>query len=404
MIASREFGYATISYEASRIKNQPTGVHALVHVKVNGVTADSDLMNIEKSEERVRLAGKAHRQFGETLGGQWPKKYVETDLGVFCGACYGVWMEQYAPEMMAGAEVRQEISMLVEGLIPEGGSAIIAAPPGRGKSFVAGMIHVSAQHGINQLFGIPKAVDSCYVNLERSKLSMQARLGNINEALGLDRGTPQHFLNARGRGLAEVYDSVERYVSEHNIGFIVLDSISRAGYSGSLTEDVTSNRITDALNALGVTWLGLGHTPRADETHEYGSVMFRAAVDVMIIMTTQSIGENKMGVGLRIDKANDLPTRLPQLLIGMEFDERGLMRAWRARSSEFPELAAGKPTTLADATDDYLALVGWASPSVISAETGYNRTNINSYLAAAPERYTRRAIGHKVEYAKRSWA
>ena len=403
-MAARHFGYASVSYEAYEIAKERGRPHALVYVKVNGQNAARSRVNLEDSKDATWLAGRASEHLGEELSKDFGRKDIETDLNDFFDAVWPEWMTQYAPELMGGAAERSEIPMLIEDLVVEGGSTMIVAPPGRGKSYIGMLAQVSTQFGNNQLFRIPKAAGSLYVNIERSRESMRQRLGNVNEVLGMDRDTQHHFLNARGRGLADIYDSVERYVHDNAIEFIVLDSISRAGYSGSLTEDVTSNRITDALNGLGVTWLGLGHTPRADDTHEYGSVMFRAAVDIMVILNSQQKEDGTMGIGLRVDKANDVSGKVPQMIIGLAFDSKGLTRAWKARAPEFPEVAAGRPTTLADEVHDYLGMVGWASPADIAVAIGKDRANINRLLAQSMDTYNRRTAGKKVEYSLRSYA
>ena len=398
VVAARHFGYASVTYEAYEIAKERGRPHALVYVKVNAQVAARSRVNLEDSKDATWLAGRAHEHLGKELAEEHTRKAIETDLNDFFDGVWPQWMTQYAPELMGGAAERTEIPMLIEDLVVEQGGTMIVAPPGRGKSYVAMLLQVSAQFGNNQLFRIPKQANSLYVNLERSRESMRQRLGNVNEVLGMDRNTAHHFLNARGRGLADVYDSVERYVNDNRIEFVVLDSISRAGYSGSLTEDVTSNRITDALNGLGVTWLGLGHTPRADDTHEYGSIMFRAGVDVMVILNSQQKPDGTMGIGLRVDKGNDIGN-VPQTIIGLAFDEKGLVRAWKARASEFPEVAAGKETNDSDVIYDYIALAGSARPIQIARETGLAMQKIGQILRTDTRRFVRQiSLDKQISY------
>lgn len=388
-----------IEYVASNIKRERTGIHARMDILVNRVNMAWSSVNIERDEERVRLANKAAKEFGE-LAALWPANYVSKDLADFADQIYPVWLTQYSPGLMAGTKERSAPSAVIENLLLEGSGTIIYAPPGRGKSYVIHLAAVSCEHGINQIFHIPRPAHALYINLERHVESMRRRLGNVNAALGLDRDTPLPFLNARGKGLADVYESIEQYIREQGVEVVFLDSISRAGYAGSLTEDVTGNRIADALNNLGIAWVAVAHTPRSDESHEYGTIMFRGAADLMIQLNTQ-IKDNKMGCGLVIDKANDISMNAPQLIIGMSFDDKGLTGAWRAKESEFPELAAGRKTSPTDEIKSYLGQVGMATASEVAKALNRNRSNVSTILAKGTEDFVSSRVGREVHYGLR---
>ncbi len=106
---------------------------------------------------------------------------------------------------------------------------------------------------------------------------------------------------------------------------VILDSISRAGV-GDLNENQPVNRAIDMLNRLAPTWLAIAHTPRADETHVYGSVHFEAGEDLGVGLIAQTSMDGLLtGVGLRVDKANDLPKNIPLGIHAMEWDERGVI-------------------------------------------------------------------------------
>jgi hypothetical protein len=183
-----------------------------------------------------------------------------------------------------------------------------------------------------------------YLNLERSRESMQRRQARINRVLGLDERHALHFLNARGRSLFEVTEAVSRYCRKHGIEVGVLDSVSRAGL-GDLNENQTGNRVIDVLNGLFKTWVAIAHTPRGDDTHVYGSQMFDAGMDVGVQLVSQRHSDGRLGVGLQITKRNDVP-KGKQEVWSMEYDDGGLTAVTRGREGEFVEVEdrADKPT------------------------------------------------------------
>ena len=152
-----------------------------------------------------------------------------------------------------------------------------------------------------------------FINLERSALSIQRRLGLVNTALGLDADRKLLTLNARGKSLVDIKDVVAATVAKYDVGLIILDSISRAG-QGSLIEDRPVNAIVDTLNNLAPSWLALAHTPRSNESHVFGSVHFEAGADVVVKLLSERT-EDTLGIGLEIVKENDIGRTPKQILI-----------------------------------------------------------------------------------------
>ena len=141
------------------------------------------------------------------------------------------------------------------------------------------------------------------------------------------------MVNARGRRLADIYDSVRTAVRRRETEVLILDSISRAGF-GRLTEDTSANEIVDQLNSLCECWLAIGHTPREDGSHVYGSQMFDAGMDIGVQATPSETASWK-AVGLRMTKANDIPIA-PLYVLGLRFGEKGLERSRSRRPRSFP--------------------------------------------------------------------
>jgi hypothetical protein len=236
-----------------------------------------------------------------------------------------------------------------------------------------------------------------FINLERARLSLRRRLSFVNLALGIEVQRPILFINARGKGLREIETAARRSVEKHGVQAIFMDSISRAGV-GTLVDDRPANLVIDTLSRICPTWVALGHTPRQDESHQYGSQMFDAGEDVGVQLLTHQSYNGTLGIGLKVVKANDIPlTKYPQVL-AYSFDEYGLSGARLAKPSEFPEIDSKRAMTAEEQIREYLLQVGQASASVISGELGINRTTV-SRLLAADTCLTRTRHGHEVLYS-----
>ncbi len=301
-----------------------------------------------------------------------------------------------AVEMMEPNE-DMRIVRLCGSYILEGGGTILFAPPGRGKSYTAMIMAVCVDAGCDLIWPVRQR-RVLYVNLERSRDSMRFRLACINRALGLGPNRPLPFLNARGRSLADVYTRLLRAVAKNKTEVVFLDSISRAGM-GDLTENQTGNTTIDLLNRLCGTWVGLGHTPRADDKHVFGSVHFDAGMDVGVQLLSQA-QDNVTGFGLQITKANDIAIP-PMSIIAMEWGEHGLKGVRLARGGEFVEIEAGKPTSLEAQIEEYLLLGGDATGGEIAAAIGRNRSNVSKLLASSAKFVRTRREGKKVYYGVR---
>jgi hypothetical protein len=92
----------SIVLRAANVREERTGVHARVSIGCNGASLAWGTFNVEKDEERVRLANSAYGHLNG-LAASYPKAYLKHDLDTFCA---GLWDEQlavFAPEPMAGS-------------------------------------------------------------------------------------------------------------------------------------------------------------------------------------------------------------------------------------------------------------------------------------------------------------
>jgi hypothetical protein len=394
-----------LQFVARKIRDEKTGVHALVGINLQAGPGKMQQIawtrfNVERDEDRTRLANSAAKKAATMMNGANQEGLSGSDLkhhlDWFCHNMWQASLDIFAPEELEGLEEPVAVEPLISPYVVKGGGTIMFAPPGRGKSNTALLLAVSVDSGTSRLFAVGEQTKVLFINLERSRMSLQSRLSNVNAALGLERRRSLAFINARGRSLVDVFSAAEAYIEKHQVGFVVLDSISRAGY-GDLNENRPVNAIVDGLNQLSETWLGIAHTPRADDSHLYGSVHFEAGADVLVRLATE-VHEKKLGIGLQVVKANDLPlTKLA--LYSYLFNDTGLSSAEMASAADFPELDANSKQNLTDEVYDYLAEVGKATASQCSRDLGRPRQKIQPILSKDPRFHALAKSGREVPYA-----
>lgn len=361
---------------ADRLRNERTGVHARLSVFMNSTLLAYSNMNIEKDEDRTRLANSAAKQFSPLVAERYPAGQLKHDIDRFCWGLWDEYIERYEAEVLDGAD-DVPVEFYLEPYILKGGGTILFAPPGRGKSYLSLAMAISVDAGLNTLWRVQQT-RVLFINLERSRLSVRRRIGAINKALGLPYERPLLHVSARGRTLADIAEQARKDVVRHGVGLVVLDSISRTGY-GDLTENVPANRISDTLNGLCDSWLAIGHTPRQDSTHLYGSVHFEAAEDIGLLLLTQQTEDGKLGLGLQVVKANDIAIP-PLKVFALEFNDAGLQVLRTASRSEFPEIATARKMSLADEVEEYLRESLKATATEIAQELKRNRSNVSTVL------------------------
>jgi hypothetical protein len=366
------------------IRQERTGVHARVGIflEVDGFQTllEVHTFNIGRMEERVKLANAAHSALDGISADEYSKPQLRHDLSIYCAGLWNKYLEPLVAGKVKGDAVQDPTSFVIDPYIIQGGGTIMFAPPGRGKSYTALLMTVAADDGNTVLFQASKR-RSMFINLERSADSITRRLGSVNTALGLDPARELVVLNARGKSLQDISEIARRSVEEHGIEFITLDSISRAGH-GDLNENRPVNAIVDTLNQLAPSWLGLAHTPRADESHVFGSVHFEAGADVVVRMLSEKTAD-ALGIGLKITKANDVGTR-PIMALRYEFDEYGLTSARRTALSEFPGMRA-ENMSLKDEIFSYVTEeAGKATASQVAEALSKNRSLVSRILNSDP--------------------
>lgn len=338
----------------------------------------SDSVRIDNADARAKLVSIGYRQMPSVLAPLYTQLMMEGDLSRFTKRAWEVWMDARRPLEVVGSPFREPIEFLLHPFLPKGGGTILFGPPGKGKSFIALLMAMSMNYGLQSLWKTEQT-KVLFVNLERSDDSIQKRIGAVSTALGMDPTSSLLVLNERGKRLADVANIIDHEVNKNNVQMVILDSLSRAG-TGDLTDNVAANTAMDMLNNVAPSWMSIGHTPRHDSSHIYGGIHFDAAADIMVQQMIEDKG-NALGIALKITKGND--TGKPQaLLIALEFDELGLIRVWKPQSHEFPQLVIA--TTPQPSTENeivqYLKQHGQGSADSIMREINASSQDISQIL------------------------
>lgn len=377
-----------LRFGAQDVRRERTGIHAKVKITMNWVSLASTNFNIERDEDRVRLSNSAYSHLDgkehELDRTEFPKNHFKHALDIFCEGLWDYHVGTQMGEWMAGDPAITAARPLLGNYILDGAGTILYAPPGQGKSYTAIAWAVCLMYGKESIWKIHDTRVPLYINLERSAESMKGRLASVNRALGLDPESPLPFLNARGRSLSDIYEAAQRTIAQHGCGVGIYDSISRAGGGGSMVADDVANKIMDMMNALVPTWVAIGHSPRADETHVYGSQMFTAAADVEVQLKAQtSRDEACTGVGLQVTKANDIPTGGLGVHV-LEWGPLGLTGIRKPRPGEFAEIEAAVRQSMEQEIEEFIKANGPQSATFIAKRLNKNRANVATMLTRSP--------------------
>ena len=324
----------TVHFRAQDIRKERTGVHAKIEALFNGIPLGWDVFNIDRLRDRHDLARKCHARLNKIWENGIDQEVFGSYLDEFCRDLWVARLKELSATRLVG-NPDIPVDMVLWHYIIGGGGTIIFAPPGRGKSLIGLLMATSVDAGVSDIWDVPVPRKVLFVNLERSAASIQRRLGLVNIALGLEPDRSLLVLNARGKSLSDIWYVVESAIREHGVEVLFLDSISRSG-QGSLLDDRAVNHTIDSLNNLCPTWLAIGHTPRGDEAHLFGSLHFEAGADLIVRLATE-YSDNRLGIGLKVDKSNDTP-KPPIQQLALEFDQFGLSGVRAAQRGEVQEL------------------------------------------------------------------
>ena len=332
------------------LRRERTGMHGFLAVAYKEKVLAHDTFNLGRDEERRRFAKSTHLMLNDVLKEACTFEHIKHVTDIYCLEACTEWEQEQYPIVEYGQE-DEEVKPLRFILAPyllEDSGTFLFAPPGAGKSWIALLMALCVARGIRTFWPDIRESPVLFVNLERPARSLKFREYQLRRVLKVPGTSDIKYLHARGHSLKAVAKAIKKQLTAVDGTVVFLDSISRAGV-GSLKEDESANAFTDMMNWLGCAYLAIGHSPRADASHLFGSQMFDAGAELGVKLTSTQEG-NTLGIGLKVVKSNDTGKPPPQYL-ALDFDggEPGMLTTIRqAKVTEFPELVEGlKPSLVA---------------------------------------------------------
>ena len=393
-----------ITFYATEIRKEKTGIHAELGIKFD----DSDIYtvcNIKRREEQNKITRESYKFFGATADDAdyiCPKDKLIKEFSHFCKLVWPKWIEVQAPVMVTGTLNTSSVSYLAKPHILNEGGTIMYGKPGRGKSFTGIALAIAVHTGTNHYWETEKR-NSVYVNLERPERTFAPRIGSIRRALGLNPEGDLPILHGKESTLFNVKEVLSEYIKENDIGFVVIDSLSQAG-NGDMKEDTVASNTIKVLNQLGVSWLGIAHTPKYDDSVYYGNAMWEAGADVMIRHSSEIIDDDgSIAVLLECTKANDMPVPKPMGL-HYSFDQYGLKDIRFAKDHEIADLSHVDPTGTTGIYE-YLRQGGKSVTQLVKELKGsphkignnVDKLYKDGYIELLPTKGNENIYGHKIK-------
>lgn len=395
-IDSDSIPIGSIEFFFRDLRRSPTGLHALVGLQFAAGGDDNradllahDVFNLGRDGDRWKLAKSAHAMLPEGPQAAIEALQLRDYLNRLCLWVTRFWESEHLQiEYWDAEKTYPSPAGVLPPYVYEGAGTILFAPPASGKSYLAQMWALAISTGTSRDWPITRKRPVLYVNLERSASSMLHREGQIRGALGIKEQGSLGYIHARGGSLKQIVEKVKDFGQRNPKAVAIFDSISRSGL-GDLTSNDTANGFIDLVNSTGLTWVGIGHTPRSDSEHLYGSVHYDAGCDLMVKVSggVNSTSEgSEHGLRLEVTKSNDTAAPPPNHY-AMTFNREGFSGFRSARREDFVEWVdkiTDKEKIIAFLADsgavsgqDRISL----SPANISNGTDISNKKISAYLS-----------------------
>lgn len=343
--ATHDAGDVVVKLHAEDIRQQRTGIHAQLTVAIDSSIIAWDLINVEKDAQRRTLAGHA---FGEAkqrklLPGDYSRATLEHELMLFARGLWAAWIGDISGEDVEGDKEPSAPPWAVPGLVLDGATAIWAGDAGANKSTLLRLVAQSLRYGVNDVIPVRNQAMVVWVNAEEPPAEHSRQVGNINQALGLDRDSDMFTLDARSLSITDLAPRIEQAVKYSAAEHVFIDSLSRMARGMNLNENATATLLIDSLAGLptSVTWIG--HTGHEYRERLAGSKHFENAARLMVLVKSRQSADGvspelTRGVRATVYKANGAVMTEPMFWTLDYHRDYGLMKVKMADRDDWPLL------------------------------------------------------------------
>jgi DNA-directed RNA polymerase specialized sigma24 family protein len=281
--------------------NRPDIPSHIIHTQLNLLSARSKKQLIDEAEDRYPLPQ-----------GRWTNIVEQLCEGSLENYRRGKPAREIWP---AEGEEAPEAPFLIKPLIYKDKPTIIFGEGSTGKSYLAVTLGILVQlpYPDNPLGLLPQRANVLYLDYESDEAEFRKRLTLLGNGLGV---SPVPVLYRECElPLVDDIDHLEQVVAEHQIGFIIIDSLGVAAGNANLNDAPTATAFYSALRRLKVTSLIITHTSKEERSKAtpFGSVYFtNLARSVFEVRRQQEEGSKEIAVALVHRKNNQGPLLSPQ--------------------------------------------------------------------------------------------
>jgi len=270
----------------------------------------------------------------------------------------------------------EEARWLIHPLVQVGHPTLVYGKGSSGKSWLGQYLSVLVHEGLS-LGGLTvEQARVLYLDWETDARELRARLARIRNGLGLTGSRPPGLVyKAMIQGLSVDIETIQELVQEHNIQFVVIDSVGAA----CMGEPESSSSVIEMFNAirsLGVTTLAIDHINKegklfgSEYKFNYSRLIFEAK-------KSQEEDDDKLEFAMFHRKANNSKMIKPLGYV-LEFDNERFSTVLTKTAVRDTKLA-GEMTVLAQITS--LLRGGPLSVDAIASEIGKSPAHVSKEIS-----------------------
>ena len=343
---------------------------------------------------RLILTSPANRKtFAKSLSDRdpevdWDKIIEQLSVAVLEEWRVGVPAVQISGNMLQTVDTNQR--WLVEPLIQYGHPTLLYGKGSSGKSWIAQYISVLVHQGLSMSGLTVDEATVLYLDWETDANEITSRVAMIRQGLGLPLDSSSGiWYKSMTQGLSADIATVMTLVKEHNIHFVVLDSLGSACMGEPESAEVVL-RMFMALRSLGVTSLCIDHTNK--EGSLFGSVYkFNNSRQIFEAKKEQGEGDDELEFALFHKKANNSKLIKPMGWV-FQFDSEARSTTLVRRDVKNTKLET--EMTVVDRIKNLLeANASGMRPSEIAMELEKTSTHISKELSTHNQLFEKMASG-----------